>query len=100
MKAKIITSLVFLSVNLAVSGCNTTAVHRSAQKVPEFLQIQTDGKMVFKDRIMPVEDVIIYPDGYGGEKAAVKLYTPYHHPFYRDSIIVERLESKNQVTDN
>ena len=49
---------------------------------------------------MPVEDVIIYPDGYGGEKAAVKLYTPYHHPFYRDSIIVERLESKDQVTDN
>ena len=44
---------------------------------------------------MPSDDVIIYPDGYGGEKAAVKLYTPYHPPFYRDHIIVERLDKKS-----
>ncbi|MBF8269640.1 MAG: hypothetical protein HW386_1349 [Gammaproteobacteria bacterium] len=80
---------------LSLAGCNKTAELRSESKVPEILQIHADGKMVFNDRIMPLEDVIIYPDGFGGEKAAVKLYTPYHRPFYRDSIIVERLESDN-----
>ena len=44
---------------------------------------------------MPTKDVIIYPDGFGGEKAAVKLYTPFHPPFYRDHIVVERLDTKS-----
>lgn len=44
---------------------------------------------------MPPEDVIIYPDGFGGEKAAVKLYVPYHPPYYRDHIVVERLDKKS-----
>ena len=95
MNRQIITSFAFILACLVMAGCNKTATLRAADAAPEILHIHTDGKMVFNDRIMPVDDVIIYPDGFGGEKAAVKLYTPYHPPFYRDSIIVERLESEN-----
>ena len=96
MKIFIKTSCIIMAVCLTLAGCTKPDTVRMAeQRVPDILQIHADGKMVFNDRIMPVDDVIIYPDGFGGEKAAVKLYTPYHPPFYRDSIIVDRLEPKN-----
>lgn len=80
---------------LFLAACNNTAMIKSADKTPDTLQITADGKMIFRDRILPTQDVIIYPDGFGGEKAAVKLYTPYHPPFYRDHIIVERLDPES-----
>jgi hypothetical protein len=46
--------------------------------------------MEFRNRKLPGEDVIIYPDGSGGERAAVKVYDPLHPDYYRDSIRVER----------
>ena len=96
MKIFNITSYIIMAVCLTLAGCTRPDTIRTVeQQGPDILQIHADGKMVFNDRIMPVDDVIIYPDGFGGEKAAVKLYTPYHPPFYRDSIIVERLESEN-----
>jgi len=56
--------------------------------------------MKLMDRLLPAEDVVIYPDGYGGEKAAVKVrLDPLHPSFYRDSIRVNRL-GPSLVTDN
>jgi hypothetical protein len=67
---------------------------------PDVLFIYPDGSMRMKNRIISREDVVIYPDGYGGEKAAIKVWmVPFHPPFYRDSIVVERLDEL-QVVDN
>ena len=60
------------------------------------LFVYDDGTMVFKNRIYDEGDVVIYEDGFGGEKAAVKMHVPLHPDFYRDSIIVER---KSNTTD-
>ena len=46
--------------------------------------------MEFRNRKLPEGDVIIYPDGSGWERAAVKVYDPMHPDYYRDSIRVER----------
>lgn len=61
-------------------------------KEPEFLYIYPDGRKEFKDRTMNDEDVIIYDDGKGGERAAVKLRIPNYPDVYRDSITVERID--------
>ena len=48
--------------------------------------------MKLMGRSVPEEDVVIYPDGYGGEKAAVIVrIEPLHPNFYRDTIIVRRV---------
>ena len=50
-----------------------------------------DGSMWLRDRPMPERDVIIYADGTGGEKAAVRIrMEPLHPDFFRDTIVVER----------
>ena len=41
---------------------------------------------------MNKEDVVIYRDGRGGERAAVKLYIPRHPDVFRDTIAVERID--------
>jgi hypothetical protein len=92
MIIRIQTSVIAIALSLALSACNQTTAQRTEKAEPDILHISPDGLMVFNDRVLPAEDVIIYPDGFGGEKAAVKLYAPYHPPFYRDSIIVRRLE--------
>ena len=85
---------------LLLSACTMTEEVRTNPSGPDVLTIYPDGSMRLKDRIIPSEDVVIYPDGYGGEKAAVKVWgVPFHPPFYRDSIVVERLEDL-QVVDN
>ena len=85
-------SLLLILSSLVLAGCNGPATVRKEPREKEILTIHDDGKMVFKERVMPPEDVIIYDDGQGGEKAAVKMYVPFHPPFYRDSIVVERVE--------
>jgi hypothetical protein len=59
-------------------------------KGPDILYIHPDGTMIFRSRIMNEEDVIIYEDGRGGERAAVKLRIPRRPDVYRDTIVVER----------
>ena len=79
---------------LLASGCAGVAVpERAAVKEKETLIIYPDGTMEFKNRGMDEKDVVIYPDGRGGERAAVKMSVPLHPDFYRDTIIVERLPS-------
>lgn len=72
------------------SGCFIAPDRKPVEKVPEKLTVNTDGSMEFRNRKLPGEDVIIYPDGSGGERAAVKVYDPLHPDYYRDSIQVER----------
>jgi hypothetical protein len=95
---------------LLTSGCaSTLKTEEAAIKEKEILTVYPDGSMVFKDRTMNEEDVIIYPDGRGGERAAVKLRVPLYRKnrfavdrspyFYRDTIIVERKPLANQDKD-
>lgn len=55
---------------------------------PDVLIVQSDGTLYYRDRVMPPDDVILYDDGFGGERAAVKVYVPYKNDFFRDSIRV------------
>ena len=79
------------------SGCSLIPEKKPVEKPPEKLTVNTDGSMEFRNRKLPGGDVIIYPDGNGGEKAAVKVYDPLHPDYYRDSIRVER--KTEPVTD-
>lgn len=58
------------------------------------LYIYEDGKMKFRSRYLNKEDVVIYEDGRGGEKAAVKVRVPRYPDFYRDSINVVRVDNE------
>lgn len=75
-------------------GCTSTPVRNepaAAAPGPEKLIIHADGSMEFRNRLMAAEDVVIYPDGFGGEKAAVRIrLEPLHPDFFRDTIVVER----------
>ena len=85
----------FLLPCIFISGCSLDSLTRPDEKIQEKLTVKDDGTMEFRNRIMPVDDVIIYPDGSGGERAAVKVYDPMHPDYYRDSIRVERTTESN-----
>lgn len=90
-------SLILAAFMLAACGAAPLVADK---KEPEILTIFPDGSMKLMGRLLPAEDVVIYPDGYGGEKAAVKVrLDPLHPSFYRDSIRVNRL-GPSLVTDN
>jgi hypothetical protein len=90
-------SLVLAISLLAACGAAPVVADK---KEPEILTIFPDGSMKLMGRLLPAEDVVIYPDGYGGEKAAVKVrLDPLHPSFYRDSIRVNRI-GPSLVTDN
>jgi len=67
---------------------------------PEILTVLSDGTMVFNQRTLNENDVVIYPDGIGGERAAIKIYVPYKTDFYRDSIRVQREDADTAVIPN
>lgn len=77
---------------LLLGGCVSEPAVKTGNKEPDILIIHENGDMEFKNRLLDREDVVIYPDGFGGEKAAVKIKSlePLHPAFYRDSIIVQR----------
>ena len=83
-----------LLLTFALGGCASQAPVKSAAKEPDQLFIYEDGTMEFKNRKMDPKEVVIYNDGRGGEKAAVKLsLEPLHPAFYRDSIVVVRKQN-------
>ena len=94
MVNRIATLLMFF--NLCACASHTAFLH--AQKTPERLTIYDDGKMLFRDRFVNQEDVVIYPDGFGGERAAIKVRMPAKPDFYRDSIIVDRVSAGSELT--
>jgi hypothetical protein len=80
-----------LMLTIALAGCMSQTPVKTSTKEPEHLFVYADGSMEFRNRKIDAEEVIIYKDGRGGEKAAVKIsMEPLHPPFYRDSIIVVR----------
>ena len=92
--------IIFLLASLLIASCATAEKPVTAgEKEREILYIYPDGTMEFRGRIKNKEDVVIYEDGRGNEFAAIKIIVPldryqnkrYSH-FYRDNIIVERIE--------
>ena len=92
---KLMTLLFF--VTFITSACGPTNVVNQ-NSTPEVLTIYPDGTMEYRDRIMNEDEVIIYSDGKGGEKAAVRVWNPLQPPsrkdskYYRDTIVVERIK--------
>ena len=99
-----LTKLPILVIGLAaltLAGCTNMAPVSSEPREPEVLTIYPDGSMKLENRPIPIEDVVIYPDGYGGEKAAVKVrLEPFHSNFYRDTIIVNRIVADTETAEN
>jgi len=92
---------ILMSIILMTVFACTHGPEIAGNKQPEILTIFPDGSMKLMNRLIPAEDVVIYPDGYGGEKAAVKVrLEPLHPAFYRDSIVVRRLGTGTLVTEN
>jgi len=79
-----------LLVSVASSGCTPTPVRQDAIDSVNVLYIYDDGTMKLNDRHVDPEQVVIYRDGFGGERAALKMRVPLHPDYYRDTIIVER----------
>ena len=77
----------------SLTACASQPAPTLVQKPQETLTIYEDGKMVFNDRLVNLDDVVIYPDGIGGERAAIKMRMPSKPDFYRDSITVQRITS-------
>ena len=92
MKLTLKNLLICLSPLLLLAGCMSDPVVKTDEQNPNVLIVHEDGTMQFRNRLLNKDDVIIYPDGFGGEKAAVKIRTmePLHPAFYRDSIVVQR----------
>lgn len=93
MKQSSLALICAIAAPLLLSACMGQAPVKTSnvQKEPDILTVHEDGTMEFKNRKMNAKDVVIYNDGRGGERAAVKMsLEPLHPPFYRDSIIVIR----------
>ena len=86
--------ILILSGLMACSGQPSVA---QKDKQPEILTVHTDGRMEFHNRLISEKDVIIYPDGYGGERAAVLVRVPLkmRSDYYRDSIQVHRISNED-----
>ncbi len=93
------TRIIFILTSFLIASCATTETPVEADEEQDILYIYPDGTMEFDGRLRNEEDVIIYDDGRGGERAAVKIIVPSrrsskekHESYYRDSIEVERKE--------
>jgi hypothetical protein len=91
-------TIIFLLASVLMTSCATTNQPVAiAEKDRDVLHIYPDGKMILDGRFINEDNVVIYDDGRGGERAAVRLIVPQnryqrqpHTAFYRDTIIVER----------
>lgn len=89
-----ILKLLTLPLLVVVSACTAYQSRQadvsSDEKDIDRLYVYPDGSMKFNDRFVDEKHVIIYANGQGGERAAVKMYVPLHPDFFRDSIHVVR----------
>lgn len=91
MKNICTSTLLGLILTIGLGACMSQTPVKTSAKEPEHLYVYADGSMEFRNRKIDAEEVVIYDDGRGGERAAVKLsLEPLHPAFYRDSIIVIR----------
>jgi len=93
-------NLILLVVFSGIVACASQSYVRQTQKEPEILTVRSDGTMVFNQRTLNKEDVVIYPDGFGGERAAIKVYVPLKPDFYRNTIRVQREGTDTAVIQN
>jgi hypothetical protein len=107
MKLKFLYYFPLLITFTFISACNSASVKNNDLSVnntdkKNILYIYQDGRMKFRSRYLNKEDVIIYEDGRGGEKAAIKMRVPRYPEHYRDSIVVVRVdnEMENAVSQN
>ena len=80
------------------TGCTSTSVKSNvlaSDQSSNTLVVYADGRMELNSRFVNKEDVVIYADGRGGERAAIKVRVPIHSDFYRDSIIVVRVQKQH-----
>lgn len=92
--------LLTLACILIIASCTTgQSISNPGEKKKEVLVVYPDGTMMLNGRIMNEEDVVIYPDGYGGERAAVRVFVPIHPDFFRDTIPVERKDVEVERRD-
>jgi hypothetical protein len=87
----LISCLVFILVNTACTSISTMNNNIASPEPENTLLIYEDGRMEFNSRFVNEDDVVIYDDGRGGERAAIKVRVPIHSDFYRDSILVVRV---------
>jgi hypothetical protein len=89
---KYYTLISFLAVILSSTACTSTMSNVVESSEPDnTLLVYEDGRMEFNSRFVNNDEVVIYNDGRGGERAAIKVRVPIHSDFYRDSIIVVRV---------
>jgi hypothetical protein len=94
---KIPVLLVLLS---GLAACASHPPGAYTHKEPEVLRVHNDGTMFLNERAVNKKDVVIYPDGYGGERAAIKVHMPLKPDFYRDTIRVQREDMATDVKQN
>lgn len=82
--------LIIFSLLIVLSCSSIQPEADVREKKKEVLVIYPDGTMMLNGRIMNKQDVVIYSDGRGGERAAVRVFVPIHPDFFRDTIPVER----------
>ncbi|MDZ7736519.1 MAG: hypothetical protein U5P41_10725 [Gammaproteobacteria bacterium] len=75
---------------LAAGACSMQPARQGSAVIADVLYVYNDGTMKLNDRSVDPANVVIYPDGFGGEKAALKMRVPLHPDYYRDTIVVER----------
>ena len=81
-------------------ACSMQPLSSRGHKEPEILYVYDDGNMIFRDKPVNQNDVVIYPDGAGGERAAIRVFVPKKPDFFRDSIMVERVSSDDEPVQN
>ena len=91
--------LLTITVILLSVSCSTTDINHPDREKKGILFIYPDGSMMFNGRLMNKEDVVIYPDGYGGERAGIRVFVPLHPDYFRDTIPVERKDVKVETRD-
>ncbi len=101
MKNTTLSKLFLFAATMFISACASTSnvdPRLLAQKDnSNTLYVYQDGRMFFKARQVDVDDVVIYADGRGGERAAIKMIVPIHPDYYRDSIVVVRVNENRDV---
>lgn len=93
MKNMIIRNICLILIYINLASCTGMPdMENTAGKENEILYVFPDGRYEFNGRTLNSDDVVIYRDGRGGERAAVKLVIPRHPDVFRDSITVERID--------
>ena len=87
----LISFIVVILTNTACTSISTISNVDVSSEPDNTLLVYEDGRMEFNSRFINEDEVVIYNDGRGGERAAIKVRVPIHSDFYRDSIIVVRV---------